>query len=62
LSGAAAAAGVDLLVFGARGDLAGRKLFPALYHLDYCGLLPAGFRIHALAREALSAQAFLGAL
>lgn len=62
MSGAAAAAGVDLLVFGARGDLAGRKLFPALYHLDYCGLLPAGFRIHALAREALSAQAFLGAL
>jgi glucose-6-phosphate 1-dehydrogenase len=51
--------GMDLLIFGARGDLSGRKLFPALYHLDYCDLLPDGVRIHALAREALSLEDFL---
>jgi len=55
-------AAVDLLLFGARGDLSARKLFPALYHLDYCGLLPVGFRIHALAREELSLEEFLDAL
>lgn len=42
---------MDLLIFGARGDLSGRKLFPALYHLDNCQLLPENLRIHALARE-----------
>ena len=62
MSGGQSEAGVDLLIFGANGDLSGRKLFPALYHLDYCGLLPAGFRIHALARQALSLEAFLEAL
>jgi glucose-6-phosphate 1-dehydrogenase len=29
-----------LIVFGASGDLARRKLFPALYDLAYEGLLP----------------------
>ncbi|MGQ7817902.1 glucose-6-phosphate dehydrogenase [Metapseudomonas furukawaii] len=38
-------------LFGALGDLALRKLFPALYHLDRAGLLPADTRILALARE-----------
>ena len=50
---------MDLLLFGARGDLSARKLFPALYHLDYCGLLPEGFRIHALARDDISLEKFL---
>ncbi|WP_238549421.1 glucose-6-phosphate dehydrogenase [Congregibacter litoralis] len=50
---------MDLLIFGARGDLSARKLFPALYHLDNCELLPAGVRIHALAREDISLETFL---
>lgn len=52
--------GMDLLIFGARGDLSARKLFPALYHLDNCELLPEGVRIHALAREDISLETFLG--
>ena len=38
-------------LFGALGDLALRKLFPALYQLDRAGLLHADTRIFALARE-----------
>src|ERR1700712_1797228 len=38
-------------LFGALGDLALRKLFPALYQLDQAGLLHADTRIFALARE-----------
>ena len=38
-------------LFGALGDLALRKLFPALYQLDRAGLLHADTRILALARE-----------
>jgi glucose-6-phosphate 1-dehydrogenase len=38
-------------LFGALGDLAVRKLFPALYQLDRAGLLHADTRILALARE-----------
>ena len=34
-----------LALFGALGDLALRKLFPALYQLDRAGLLPADTRI-----------------
>ncbi|EED33440.1 glucose-6-phosphate dehydrogenase [gamma proteobacterium NOR5-3] len=52
-------AAMDLLIFGARGDLSARKLFPALYHLDNCELLPAGVRIHALAREDITLETFL---
>jgi glucose-6-phosphate 1-dehydrogenase len=50
---------MDLFIFGARGDLSGRKLFPALYHLDNCGLLPGGLRIHALAREDIDLKTML---
>jgi len=38
-------------LFGALGDLALRKLFPALYQLDRAGLLHAETRILALSRE-----------
>ncbi|HEX5841329.1 MAG TPA: glucose-6-phosphate dehydrogenase, partial [Pseudomonas sp.] len=38
-------------LFGALGDLALRKLFPALYQLDRAGLLHADTQILALARE-----------
>jgi glucose-6-phosphate 1-dehydrogenase len=34
-----------LVVFGATGDLAGRKLFPGLFHLFREGLMPTDFRI-----------------
>ena len=40
-----------LALFGALGDLALRKLFPALYQLDRAGLLPADTRILGLARD-----------
>ena len=32
--------GLDLVIFGATGDLSARKLFPALCQLDAAGLLP----------------------
>jgi glucose-6-phosphate 1-dehydrogenase len=50
---------IDLFLFGAAGDLAARKLLPALYHLEYSGLLPAGVRIHTLARRDWSNTEFL---
>jgi glucose-6-phosphate 1-dehydrogenase len=43
-------------LFGALGDLALRKLFPALYHLDGADLLHEDTRIIALAREAGTEQ------
>jgi len=48
----------ELIIFGAKGDLSARKLFPALYHLDYCQLLPRDLRILALARK-VTAEEFL---
>ena len=56
------AGAADLLIFGARGDLSARKLFPALYHLHNCDLLPGGLRIHALAREDIDLETFLADL
>lgn len=47
----------DLMLFGALGDLASKKLFPALYQLDRAGLLPAGSRVLALARRPLDQAA-----
>ena len=46
-------------LFGALGDLALRKLFPALYQLDRAGLLHADTQILALARDAGDAQQYL---
>jgi glucose-6-phosphate 1-dehydrogenase len=46
-------------LFGALGDLALRKLFPALYQLDRAGLLHADTRILALAREGGDAASHL---
>ena len=34
-----------LVIFGATGDLAKRKLLPALYHLEQSGLLPKDFAV-----------------
>ena len=50
---------VDLIIFGATGDLSARKLFPALFHLDAAGLLPNDLRIAAVARQEQHGEAFL---
>jgi glucose-6-phosphate 1-dehydrogenase len=34
-----------IVLFGATGDLAKRKLLPGLFHLHAAGLLPRGYRI-----------------
>jgi glucose-6-phosphate 1-dehydrogenase len=49
----------DLVIFGGAGDLALRKLLPALYHRDLDGQLPAGSRIISLGRRAMGREQFL---
>lgn len=53
---------VDLIVFGAQGDLSGRKLFPALYHLERAGLLNEDIRLLAVARQDISGADFARSL
>lgn len=52
----------DLVIFGAKGDLSRRKLFPALYHLDKDGLLPKGMRILGLARDETDTEGFIASI
>jgi glucose-6-phosphate 1-dehydrogenase len=40
-----------VVLFGALGDLARRKLLPGLFHLDGAGLMPAGYRIIGTSRR-----------
>jgi glucose-6-phosphate 1-dehydrogenase len=47
-------AGFDLILFGGTGDLAWRKLMPALFQAFRHGTLPEGGRIIGVARDALS--------
>jgi glucose-6-phosphate 1-dehydrogenase len=49
----------DLVIFGGAGDLALRKLMPALYNRDLCGQLPAGCRIISIGRRTIEHQEFL---
>ncbi|MBS3785405.1 MAG: glucose-6-phosphate dehydrogenase [Gammaproteobacteria bacterium] len=49
----------DLILFGATGDLAMRKLLPALFLRDRAGQLPAEGRIIATGRTPQSRDAFL---
>ena len=49
----------DLIIFGARGDLAERKLLPALYQLDRAGLLDDSIRIAGLARQDVTTEEFI---
>ncbi len=49
-------------LFGALGDLALRKLFPALYQLDRAGLLHDDTRVLALARETGETAQHLGTI
>ena len=48
----------DLVVFGATGDLAMRKLFPALLHRFLDGQIPKDSRIIGVARGEMSTEAF----
>ncbi len=48
----------DLVVFGATGDLAQRKLIPALFHRDEAGQLPVEAKIIGTSRRELSDEAF----
>ena len=48
----------DLIVFGATGDLAQRKLLPALFHRDLQGQIPLAARIIGSSRRAMTREAF----
>jgi glucose-6-phosphate 1-dehydrogenase len=51
-----------LVIFGASGDLAGRKLAPALFDLHQAGLLGQRFAVLGFSRSALSDQDFRDSL
>ena len=50
--------GLDLIIFGATGDLSARKLFPALFQLDAAGLLLDDLRIIAVGRQEQTKEGF----
>ena len=50
----------DLVIFGATGDLAQRKLIPALFHRDEQGQIPEGSRIIGTSRRPMSNDEFKG--
>jgi glucose-6-phosphate 1-dehydrogenase len=49
-----------IVIFGASGDLAARKLLPALYNLEHCGrgAIPSRSAILGFARREMSLEAF----
>jgi glucose-6-phosphate 1-dehydrogenase len=49
----------DLIIFGGTGDLAMRKLLPAMYHRDRDGQVKDGSRIIAAGRSPLEQDAYL---
>ena len=42
---------ISLVIFGATGDLTHRKLIPALYNLEYEGILPENLNVIAIGRR-----------
>lgn len=50
----------DLIIFGGTGDLARRKLLPAMYHRDRDGQLPASSRIIAVGRRHIERADYVG--
>ncbi len=52
----------DLVLFGAKGDLSRRKLFPALFYLHREGLLHADTRVIAVARGEEGAESFVATI
>ena len=49
----------DMVVFGGRGDLARRKLLPALFENDRANRLPPDGRIFAISRGEMTREAFV---
>jgi glucose-6-phosphate 1-dehydrogenase len=49
-----------IVLFGASGDLARRKLLPGMFHLMRVGLMPERFRIIGAARKPLGDEEFRG--
>jgi glucose-6-phosphate 1-dehydrogenase len=47
-----------IVLFGATGDLAKRKLLPGMFHLAQVGLMPRRFRIIGAARNAVDVEEF----
>jgi glucose-6-phosphate 1-dehydrogenase len=47
-----------IVLFGATGDLAKRKLLPGMFHLSQVGLMPEGFRIIGAARHGIEVEEF----
>jgi glucose-6-phosphate 1-dehydrogenase len=47
-----------IVLFGATGDLARRKLLPGMFHLSQVGLMPKRFRIIGAARKAVGVEEF----
>jgi glucose-6-phosphate 1-dehydrogenase len=47
-----------IVLFGATGDLAKRKLLPGMFHLAQVGLMPRSFRIIGAARREVNAEEF----
>ncbi|MDX6622389.1 MAG: glucose-6-phosphate 1-dehydrogenase [Solirubrobacterales bacterium] len=47
-----------IVLFGATGDLARRKLLPGIFHLTRVGLVPERFRIVGVARNAIEVDEF----
>ena len=44
----------NIVIFGGKGDLAWRKLIPALYHLYIGGYLPKQFSIYGVHYEKMA--------
>lgn len=53
---------ITLVIFGITGDLARRKLLPALYHLAKYDLLPAQYKIVGVSRREISAADVLASI
>ncbi|REE56326.1 glucose-6-phosphate 1-dehydrogenase [Paenibacillus taihuensis] len=49
---------MTLVLFGATGDLAKRKIYPALYNLYIDGKLPSSFSVFGLGRRELTDESF----
>jgi glucose-6-phosphate 1-dehydrogenase len=53
---------VTVVIFGASGDLAKRKLLPALYHLQQAGYLPGRYAVIGFSRTPMTDEAYREAM
>ena len=49
---------LSFVVFGASGDLAKKKIYPALFALYFDGRLPENFMIYGYARSSMTTEEF----